>query len=161
MKLIMMMGVPGSGKSTFANRWQNIDTVIVSRDEIRFGLLQEGDEYFAKEGQVFQEFVSQIVNGLDRGYEVIADATHINAASRAKLIKAVKNRLPSKELQIEVIWVNVGLNKALEQNELRKGSKFYIPRQVIRRMFEQMEPVDLEHEEIDRVMVVSVDDKEQ
>lgn len=153
MKLIMMMGVPGSGKSTFANRWQNIDTVVVSRDEIRFGLLQEG------EGQVFQEFVSQIVNGLDRGYEVIADATHINAASRAKLIKAVKNRLPSKELQIEVIWVNVGLNKALEQNELRKGSKFYIPRSVIRRMFEQMEFVDLEHEDIDRVMVVSVDDK--
>lgn len=160
MKLIMMMGVPGSGKSTFANRWQDINTVVVSRDAIRFAMLQEGDEYFAKEGQVFQEFVRQIVNGLDKGYEVIADATHINAASRAKLIKAVKNRVPSKELQIEVIWVNVGLNKALEQNELRKGSKFYIPRQVIRRMFEQMEPVDLEHEEIDRVMVVSVDDKE-
>lgn len=161
MKLIMMMGVPGSGKSTFAHRWQDINTVVVSRDAIRFGLLQEGDEYFAKEGQVFQEFVRQIANGLDKEYEVIADATHINAASRAKLIKAVKNRVPSDELQIEVIWVNVGLNKALEQNELRKGSKFYIPRQVIRRMFEQMEPVDLEHEEIDRVMVVSVDDKEQ
>lgn len=161
MKLIMMMGVPGSGKSTFANRWQDINTVVVSRDAIRFGLLQEGDEYFAKEGQVFQEFVRQIANGLDKEYEVIADATHINAASRAKLIKAVKNRVPSDELQIEVIWVNVGLNKALEQNELRKGSKFYIPRQVIRRMFEQMEPVDLEHEDIDRVMVVSVDDKEQ
>ena len=158
MKLIMMMGVPGSGKSTFANRWQDINTVVVSRDAIRFGLLQEGDEYFAKEGQ---EFVRQIVNGLDKEYEVIADATHINAASRAKLIKAVKNRLPFDELQIEVIWVNVGLNKALEQNELRKGSQSYVPRQVIRRMFEQMEPVDLEHEEIDRVMVVSVDDKEQ
>jgi predicted kinase len=64
-------------------------------------------------------------------------------------------------LEVEVIWVNVGLNKALEQNELRKGSQSYIPRQVIRRMFEQMEPVDLEHEDIDRVMVVSVDDKEQ
>lgn len=161
MKLIMMMGVPGSGKSTFANRWQDINTVVVSRDAIRFDMLQEGDEYFAKEGQVFQEFVRQIVNGLDKEYEVIADATHINAASRAKLIKAVKNRVPSDELQIEVIWVNVGLNKALEQNELRKDSKSYIPRQVIRRMFEQLEPVDLEHEDIDRVMVVSVDDKEQ
>ena len=160
MKLIMMMGVPGSGKSTFANRWQDINTVVVSRDAIRFGLLQEGDEYFAKEGQVFQEFVRQIVTGLDRGYEVIADATHINAASRAKLIKAVKNRVPSDELKIEVIWVNVGLNKALEQNELRKGSQSYVPDSVIRRMFEQIELVDLEHENIDRVMVVSIDDKD-
>lgn len=160
MKLIMMMGVPGSGKSTFANRWQDINTVVVSRDAIRFAMLQEGDEYFAKEGQVFQEFVRQIVNGLDKGYEVIADATHINAASRAKLIKAVKNRIPSDGLEIEVIWVNVGLNKALEQNELRKGSQSYVPRSVIRRMFEQTEFVNLEQEGIDRVMVVSIDDKD-
>lgn len=160
MKLIMMMGVPGSGKSTFANRWQDINTVVVSRDAIRFAMLQEGDDYFAKEGQVFQEFVHQIANGLNKGYEVIADATHLNAASRAKLIKVVKSRVPSDQLEIEVIWINVGLNKALEQNELRKDSQSYVPRQVIRRMFEQMEPVDLEHEEIDRVMVVSIDDKD-
>lgn len=160
MKLIMMMGVPGSGKSTFANRWQDINTVVVSRDAIRFDMLQEGDDYFAKEGLVFQEFVRQIVNGLDKGYEVIADATHINAASRAKLIKAIKQKLPFDEIEIEVIWVNVGLNKALEQNELRKGTQSYVPRSVIRRMFEQTEFVDLEQEGIDRVMVVSVDDKE-
>ena len=46
-----MVGAPGAGKSTFIknNKDKLCGSVnIVSRDEIRFSLLKDGDEYFSK-----------------------------------------------------------------------------------------------------------------
>ena len=62
-KLILMCGVPGSGKSTYLKvhePWFNESHVIVSRDEIRFSLLQEGEEYFSHEKEVWNIFVNKI-----------------------------------------------------------------------------------------------------
>ena len=46
-----MMGIPGSGKSTFVRKRRDIfdNPIVISRDKIRFSLLEEGDEYFSKE----------------------------------------------------------------------------------------------------------------
>ena len=51
-KLYVMCGGPGSGKSTWIKK--NLPTFkgytkVVSRDEIRFSLVKEGEEYFSKE----------------------------------------------------------------------------------------------------------------
>ena len=60
--LFIMMGVPGSGKTTLAKKLveDKPNTIRVSRDDIRFSLLEKGDEYFAKEDKVFKTFTYTI-----------------------------------------------------------------------------------------------------
>jgi predicted kinase len=152
-ELILGMGIPGAGKSTYLEKHVPFGCVIVSRDAIRFSMVKPDEEYFSKETEVFNAFIAEIVHALEEGYDVYADATHLNAKSRAKVINAVMQRtVPSK---ISVLWVQVDLEVALAQNELRQGTRAYVPKSAIRRMNEQMRAVDLENENyIDEVIVV-------
>ena len=152
-ELILGMGIPGAGKSTYLEKYVPYEGVIVSRDAIRFSMVKPDEEYFSKETEVFNEFIAQIVDALEKGYDVYADATHLNAKSRAKVINAVMQR--TVPLKISVLWVQVELEVALAQNELRQGTRAYVPKSVIRRMNEQIRAVDLENENyIDEVIVV-------
>lgn len=139
-KLIMMAGIPGAGKSTFAkkimkDKSQNID-VYVSRDEIRFNIVKEGEDYFSKEWEVYTTFVDKIKEALDNNMTVIADATHINEASRSKLLRALGTSL--KDCVVEIIFLRVTAQKALIQNEGRLNTRSYVPKGVIRRMSNQI-----------------------
>ena len=87
-----MMGIPGSGKSTFVRKRRDIfdNPIVVSRDKIRFSLLEEGDEYFSKEDEVLKEFTKQIVESLSRPMgDTIVDATHLNGGSRRKILNLI------------------------------------------------------------------------
>ena len=108
--------------------------VYVSRDDIRFSFLKEGDDYFAKEDMVWDTFVKSINEALEMGYNVFADATHINPDSRRKLLNAVKGYD-----EVDTIYINTPLCTALERNELRKDTERYVPRSVIKRMSYQFE----------------------
>ena len=59
-KLYVMIGVPGSGKSTFIKNNKKEKDIYVSRDQIRFKYLKEGEPYFTHEKQVFKEFLFEI-----------------------------------------------------------------------------------------------------
>ena len=133
-RLILTCGVPGSGKSTWAHAYAEQDfgnRIVISRDVIRFAMVSENEEYFSKEKAVFKEFVSQIQTALRRGYDVIADATHLNPASRLKLINALQ--LPWS-VNVEVAVIMSDLDTCIAQNELRKGTRSYVPIDVIRKM---------------------------
>jgi len=134
-KLFIMCGCPGSGKTTYAKKYlMNDNTIYVSRDEIRFSLLREGDTYFSREKEVYREFIWKIYNALYNEHKnVIADATHLNEKSRAKLFSS----LPIDFTKIDVIgiYMNTPLEICLEQNEIRKGTKAYVPPAQVRRMF--------------------------
>ena len=55
--LYMMIGAPGSGKSTWAKEHLPENGVtLVSRDNIRFKLLRNDPNYFSKEKEVFKHF---------------------------------------------------------------------------------------------------------
>lgn len=113
-KLFILMGVPGSGKSTWCKNHITNETYI-SRDEIRFSLISENDEYFSKEDIVFNTFVEKINKALNDGTDVFADATHLNRVSRNKLIKQIQ--APVEE--IDVIWTKTLLKRRFE--EIAKG----------------------------------------
>lgn len=139
--LYIMMGAPGSGKTTFISNHTSEDTVHVSRDDIRFSMVAEGEEYFSKEKQVFKEYVKKINTALEKGYNVFADATHLNKASRNKLITAINSEL---EIEINLVWIKTPLHTCIEHNENRKGTRSFVPRSVIRRMFAQTEKPEFE-----------------
>lgn len=64
----------------------------------------------------------------------IADATHLNVKSRAKVL----NEVAKFADEIEAVVMDVHLLTALERNDMREGRAF-VPRGVIRRMYFQSE----------------------
>ena len=124
-RLFLMMGTPGAGKSTFIrNHVRDFDNQVgVSRDVIRFRIVQEGEPYFSREDEVFDEFIGQINYFLSQDLDVYADATHLNRGSRAKVLR----RLTSKPREVSVIWLQTQLGVCLQRNEERKGTRAYVP----------------------------------
>ena len=134
-KLYLMMGAPGSGKSTYLKNRFSQPPIVISRDAIRFALVREDEEYFSKEKEVFREYIEQIRTALKCNNAVFADATHLNESSRAKVLFALGHDL--KDVEVNIIWVRVPLEVAITQNELRMGTRGYVPETVIRRMYSQ------------------------
>ena len=127
--LYLMVGAPASGKSSYANNFAESNgkpIKVVSRDTIRFSLLDDGAPYFSKEKAVFNKFIKEINEGLDNG-DVIADATHINEVSRMKVIK----RIDLSKCKVSCIVLLTDELTAIKRNHLREG-RARVPDQVIR-----------------------------
>lgn len=135
--LVLMMGLPGAGKSTWAKTSMGDNDIYISRDEIRFSLVAENEEYFSKETSVFDQFVASINEALAEGLApaVYADATHLSRASRQKLL----NRITAPYDRLEIVFINEDIDTCLNRNENRKGTRAYVPRGVIRRMAVSLE----------------------
>lgn len=138
-KLFIMMGAPGSGKSTFIkNHFE--DYVIASRDAIRFSMVKEDEPYFSKEKKVYKKYIQLINDQLAAGKNVVADATHLNVASRNKLI----NCITVPNVEINVIWIKTSLKTCLKQNEFRKGTRGYVLPEIITKMYNSIEKPNFE-----------------
>ena len=140
--LYLMCGIPGSGKSTFCNKLiENSDKRIeyISRDEIRFRFLEDGDDYFSKEDEVFTTFVSSISDAIDSDLvdEIVVDATHLNERSRNKVLKYLDLDF------VKVIPVNflIDFDLALERNNLREG-RSCVPRSSLINMYNAFYPAN-------------------
>ena len=135
--LWIMVGAPGSGKSWAAKNILNkgLGWRYISRDEVRFSIITDEDEYFEKEDLVFKTFIQKIKSALnDEGiFNVIADATHLTWNSRHKLLNALGNI----EADIIPVVVFAPIDEMIENNEKRSG-RSCIPRSVVRRMNLQM-----------------------
>ena len=135
--LFLMCGVPGSGKSTWIDEHIKEHDVVISRDQIRFDMIAEGEKYFSHEKAVFARFVEMIQSNLndDRVNDIYCDATHITKASRDKLLNALDL---TNAKQIIVVVVRPSLTETLRRNDEREGLA-HVPRSVIRRMWYQFE----------------------
>ena len=134
-RMVMLCGCPGSGKSTWIKNYVHTFsgfTSVISRDEIRFMMVGADEPYFSREKEVWKKFVSDIKYHLKWSDNVIVDATHINGGSRGKLLRALGDSI--KGVSVEIVVVNVDLETALRQNELRAGTRSYVPESVIRNM---------------------------
>ncbi len=80
--LIILVGIPGCGKSTWAG---NIfpHHVVVSSDAIREELSHATDQ--SRNNDVFEIFHERIAKHLNAGRSVVADSTALDAFARAKL----------------------------------------------------------------------------
>ena len=149
-KLYIVMGTPGSGKSTWIQNHLDEHSVWVSRDDVRFSMVAEDEEYFSKEKQVFKEYTRRINNALENGYDVFADATHLNKASRNKLLTAIN---PELNIEVDVVWIKTPLETCIGQNQNREGTRSFVPVSAIRRMFYQIEMPEFE-EGIKKIFIV-------
>lgn len=140
--LFIYCGIPGSGKSYYAKNTQS-DISYVSRDEIRFGIVAEDEEYFSKEHVVFKLFSTSIAKVLQNGNNVIADATHISKASRAKLIRAIDTYFSDYEIVFVVF--DIPFDVCCERNAARTG-RARVPDEVMRRFANGWEVPEMEED---------------
>ncbi len=97
-KLIMMVGLPGSGKTTYAKHLSNTlnNVVVHSSDAIRkemYGVEKEQCD----PGHVFSLLHKRAVIDLRCGKDVIYDAINIKADDRKRAIQAITNDVPTVE----------------------------------------------------------------
>lgn len=136
--LWILCGCPASGKSTWAKQQiAENKGIIVSRDEIRFKLLTDEDDYFDKEIEVFNNYINDIYNGLVHNENVYADATHLNWPSRRKMLERIKKcYFSSLFIRYIPVIFNTPLNVCLSRNANRTG-RAKVPEEVIRNMYSQ------------------------
>ena len=133
-KIFMMIGAPGIGKSTWAkNHADKLSNnyKIISRDEIRFKMLiGNGDankikltttEYFSKEDEVVKEFISQIKSCVKNNKDVFIDSTNLSIFSRNKLKKELN--FSDEEVEYIAIFFVSPISVCLERNNKREGLK--------------------------------------
>lgn len=144
--LYILCGPSGCGKSTWRDEFikdYNNRIHYVSRDEIRFSLVKEGEDYFSKEKEVFDRFSQALAAELMHGFDVIADATHINKPSRNKLIKAIDKFFT--EYQIVYVIFQTDLKTCIEQNNKRTG-RMRVPEEIIKKMFKNFQLPNLDED---------------
>lgn len=154
-----MVGPPGSGKSSWANKAVEhySDANIVSRDRVRFSMITEKDDYFSKEKEVFNEFISQILDSVKHHQVTIVDATHMNKKGRNKVF----NRLTSilGNVTLKAVVMNTTFETCLERNAQREGLAL-VPESAIVRMYEGFE-MPTEKEGFEQIVLIDEDWKEQ
>jgi len=137
--MIMMVGLPGSGKSTFANaiavrrnKTGFTYPVIYSSDKIREELY--GDESIQGDSQsIFTLLHRRIKDALRAGYDVIYDATNISKKKRIAFLSELKKI----NCQPICIVIATDLDQCLKNNAKRERK---VPWEVIFKMWNNYNP---------------------
>jgi predicted kinase len=141
MELIMLCGIPTSGKSTYVERlkkikyWEN--AVILSTDAY---IEKEAKRMGLTYNQVFDDVIDNATRELelqfnmakDKGRDIIWDQTNLSVKTRKKKL----SKLPSFYRR-GAVYFEVSLEDALERNKHREGK--FIPESILKRMWHQFE----------------------
>jgi len=116
-KLLILQGIPASGKSFFAKQWVEEDPktrVIVNRDSIRRGL----GVYWvpSREGLVSDIEYYMIKSAMDWNYDICIDATNLNPNYLSQWI----NLAMDEKYKIEYKKFDISLEEAIQRDKNRE-----------------------------------------
>ena len=151
-ELIMLCGVPTSGKSTYVEKlkkmkyWEN--SVVLSTDAY---IEKEAQRMGLTYNQIFDDVIGDATRELelelnmakDKGKDIIWDQTNLSVKSRRKKLL----KLPSFYRR-SVVYFEVSLEEALKRNKTREGK--FIPESILKRMWHQFE-IPTRNEDFDYV----------
>ena len=151
-KVYMLAGVPGSGKSTWIRSQLIPGAEWISRDNVRFAILSDEDDYFAHEDDVFDTFINYINQTLEKDniHTIYIDATHLNKRSRDKVLRRVhKDNIE----ELNCVCFDVTLVVCISRNNLRAG-RSRVPETAICNMFQSYRLPDKTNENFDHIIIV-------
>lgn len=131
-RFLMLVGLPASGKSTFAKEAMEgrEDIVYLSSDELRVELLGDVNRQDANT-DVFVEMAKRTVTALKEGKHVIYDATNTSRKKRQGLL----GQLP-KGIEKHVVYMATDMRDILKRNQERDRT---VPESVIERMYKTLQ----------------------
>lgn len=143
-ELIMLCGIPCSGKSTWILVGQTEgpdfpdDVVILSTDNY---IQKEAEKKNATYNQIFDDIIKDATKELElelrwatiKDKNIIWDQTNLTPKARRKKL----NKIPSRYQKI-AMWFDIELEEALKRNQKRPGK--VIPETVLRQMHSQFIP---------------------
>lgn len=134
--IIILTGLPGSGKSTFAADYVKSGYIRLNKDELREMVNMYSLNY--KDEPLIQDMQLNLLGLLmDKGRNIIIDNTH----TKTKYIKELADFIKQKDSELEYEYIieirpiEVTLTTAKERNKNRKR---VVPEEVIDRMYEQL-----------------------
>lgn len=143
-KVIVLIGLPGSGKSTWAkelvktkSKWKRIN-----KDDLR-GMLDGG--VWSKVNELFIKASRNalIELALDTGYSVIVDDTNIHPKNIQEIESVVQDwkdtfvTRPSPSIPVEIKVFYTSVSQCIA-NDLTRSGRAQVGEQVIRKMYEQL-----------------------
>lgn len=151
-KVYVLSGPPASGKSTWVRNNVTKGAEWISRDNVRFSFLKDGEDYFAHEDEVFDTFINYINQTLENPniHTIFIDATHVNRRSRNKTLSRVRKQ---NIAELNCVCFTTPLEVCIARNHLREG-RAKVPQHAIENMFKScVAPVAAEG--FDHVYVVN------
>ncbi|WP_460289686.1 AAA family ATPase [Clostridium sp. CTA-6] len=130
-KLIMMVGLPASGKSYYADKIaKKENAIIISSDNLRKELFNDIDDQ-KHNTEIFKELHKRVKENLKQENNIVIDATNINHKRRKALLDELKRFDCFKECYL----IATPYEKCLKQNKQRERQ---IPEHVIKRMYKNI-----------------------
>lgn len=151
--LILLVGVPGSGKTTYAKNYieRNPNTIHLSSDAIRKELY--GDENIqGNPGDIFALMQKRAIEALNNGRNVVYDATNVTRKDRASIIGVCPKFV---KIECHIIWAPI--ETCVERDSTRERTA---GRGIIDRMLKRFQAPYYD-EGIDVIKVVFPDNFDQ
>lgn len=132
-KVYVLCGPLGSGKSTYVKTHLSSGSEWISRDNIRFSLVNESEEYFSHEDEVFNTFINYINNALNDSniHTIYIDATHLNRNSRNRTLNKIHKHNVG---ELNCLCFTTPRKLCQKRNLLRIGRE-KVPANVINKMY--------------------------
>lgn len=130
-KIVLLAGIPGSGKTTLSQRLIDKGYVTINADQIREELWGDAAEQSNKEA-VFQVFFERLEEGLRRGWDIVIDNTNINGRHREPIIERAK---AAGYTDIQIWIIDTPLEVCLERNRLRARN---VPEDIVENMYRSL-----------------------
>ena len=144
--LIILCGIPGSGKTTYATKYieEHPGTVHISSDKTRKELYGN-EETQGNPNEVFYLMQNRAVSALNFGDSVIYDATSMTRKDRAGIIAACPK---FAKIECHIVWAPI--ETCIERDAARKRT---VGKEVIDRMLKRFQPVWFD-EGIDEIKII-------
>lgn len=117
--ILFLMGLPGSGKSTYAKilvNTPNTNWVRINKDDLR-GMLFDGKYSRSRENFVLDMRDCAIRNAAKCGRDIIIDDTNLHPKHRKK-IEALAQEL---DMEFQVKLIDTPLEECIRRDSKRKG----------------------------------------
>ena len=145
-KLIVMVGISGSGKSTFANGLKtSLNATVVETDGIRAELFGDANDQ-SQGSRVFAIAKKRVAELLDQGKNTVIDATSLTRRDRKDWINMARGHAASPEAYV----VKTDLATAKQRNAMRPRQ---VPEFVIDRQFGKF-TIPTKDEGFDKITIV-------